>query len=107
MGHLFGARRPEGMLPPGSKPAQAKAKALQEDADPLRVAIDYIVILAMLVAFAKMSLDVARSAQRSLQPVETHKAQRREALEAAYAPSCRLARRLPQSWVAERDIIEL
>lgn len=91
-------------------------EAAQQVMADLRSAFNVVVLLSMSMAFLKLCLNMMRSLHRALRlgnpkaPLQdskvTHSAFN-EALELANSPACRLARRLPQSWVVERRTIEL
>ena len=88
---------------------KADQEVEEQMAENFRLAVDLVVLAALLLAFIKLCMNMIRSAHNAL--AETDKARhahlKQEALHLAFRPSCRLARRLPQSWAAERGIIEL
>lgn len=94
--------------------------AAQQVMADLRSAVNVLVLISASMAFLKLCLNMMRSLQRlcrgalrpehpkpPLQGSEVTRSAFKEAMELANSPACRLARRLPQSWVVERGTIEL
>jgi len=100
--------------------SQAQEHPEETSVDSVRAAVDSAVTVVLLVAFVRMCLDITRSARRALQ-APTENAENENAKEqaksphatgayqgsAASTPYCRMARRLPQDWVQQRDEIVL
>ncbi|CAL1149379.1 unnamed protein product [Cladocopium goreaui] len=97
--------------------------AAQQVMADLRSAVNVLVLISASMAFLKLCLNMMRSLQRlnhdrralrwpedpkaPLRGSEVTRSAFKEAMELANSPACRLARRLPQSWVVERGTIEL
>mmetsp|Transcript_55368 Transcript_55368/g.90228 ORF Transcript_55368/g.90228 Transcript_55368/m.90228 type:complete len:232 (+) Transcript_55368:103-798(+) len=97
-----------------SPAARVAANVVQDDPDvpqvmaDLRSAVHILVFISASLAFLKLCLDTMRlfGIRASSKASEGGNAFE-EAMERANSPACRLARRLPQSWVVERGTIEM